>query len=124
MICNNIQKIRLRENLTPAEFAEKIKITEQEVLDLELGRFPPSDALIGRICDTFYVSSEWLRDEPFPDDVQSVYDRDLLEFTYRLIRDPDLYCVKHMVYLLSFLPKDVLSSFSKHLERAMMDNSL
>ena len=47
--------------LTKTAFAEKIKVTQQYVSNLCLGKKIPSDRTIADICREFDVNENWLR---------------------------------------------------------------
>lgn len=58
------KKIRILRNLndmTQAEFAKRLGITQQHVGALELGKRNPSPSLVFMISKKFKVSQKWLR---------------------------------------------------------------
>ena len=66
---DRIREVRASVNLTQQKFADRIKVNRSAVAQYEMGRNPPSDAVITLICREFGVDEVWLRTgagEPFP----------------------------------------------------------
>lgn len=55
-----IQEIRKTLNLTQAEFAEKLRISQAHVSKIEKDQISPSELLLSYICCNFHVSRKWL----------------------------------------------------------------
>lgn len=53
LINSNIKKLRLLNNLTQEEFAEKIGISIQGLSNIERNRYQPNSETIDKICKTF-----------------------------------------------------------------------
>lgn len=56
-----LKTLRKSLGLTQAEFAEKLKISRDNVANYEIGRRDPNAAAVSLICTTFNVSESWLR---------------------------------------------------------------
>ena len=56
LIITNIKKIRLENNLTQEEFAEKIGISIQGLSNIERNRYQPSAETVDKICKTFRIT--------------------------------------------------------------------
>jgi len=56
LINSSIKKIRLENNLTQEEFAEKIGISIQGLSNIERNRYQPTAETIDRICKAFKIS--------------------------------------------------------------------
>lgn len=56
LINTNIKKLRLRNNLTQEEFAEKIGISIQGLSNIERNRYQPTAVTIDKICQVFKIT--------------------------------------------------------------------
>ena len=56
-----IKKIRQDNNLTQAQFADKIGLSRNFVAMIEIGQREPSDRTISDICRIFDINEDWLR---------------------------------------------------------------
>ena len=56
LINNNIKNLRLKNQLTQEEFAEKIGISIQGLSNLERNRYHPNSETIDKICKVFKMS--------------------------------------------------------------------
>ena len=56
LINMNIRELRLRNNLTQEEFAEKIGISIQGVSNIERNRYQPTADTIDKICYAFEIT--------------------------------------------------------------------
>lgn len=56
-----LKQIRKKLGLTQQEFADKLKITRNNIAGYETGKRSPSDAAIQLICKEFSVNETWLR---------------------------------------------------------------
>lgn len=56
-----IKQIRKERNLTQQAFADRLRITRNNVAGYEAGTRNPSDAVISLICREFNVNEDWLR---------------------------------------------------------------
>ncbi len=56
-----IKIIRKKLNLTQQEFADKLGISRGNIAAYEVGKNPPSNAVIKLICREFNISEDWLR---------------------------------------------------------------
>lgn len=56
-----IKELRKALGITQQEFADKIKVSRNNVAGYEAGTRNPSDAVISLICREFSVNEEWLR---------------------------------------------------------------
>lgn len=56
----NFKILRESANLSPEKAAKLLKITEQEVLDMEDGTLIPSTDLLNKICQVFMVNEDFL----------------------------------------------------------------
>lgn len=56
LINENIKQLRLSENLTQEEFAEKIGISIQGLSNIERNRYQPNSETIDKICKVFDLS--------------------------------------------------------------------
>ena len=56
LISYNIKKLRLENNLTQEEFAEKIEISIQGLSNIERGRYQPTASTIDKICKKFKLT--------------------------------------------------------------------
>jgi len=66
---DRIKALRTELNLTQQALADRIRVNRSAVAQYEMGRNPPSDAVIHSICREFGVDEVWLRTgvgEPFP----------------------------------------------------------
>lgn len=55
LINMNIRELRLKNNLTQEEFAEKIGISIQGVSNIERNRYQPTTDTIDKICSAFEI---------------------------------------------------------------------
>lgn len=56
-----ISKVVADSGLTKTAFSERIKVTQQHMSNLCLGKRDPSDRTISDICREFHVNEVWLR---------------------------------------------------------------
>lgn len=56
LISANIKNLRLENNLTQEEFAEKIEISIQGLSNIERGRYQPNAQTIDKICSKFKIT--------------------------------------------------------------------
>lgn len=56
-----IKKIRLSNNLTQQEFAERLGTPRSNIAGYERGARNPSDGAISAICKEFDINEDWLR---------------------------------------------------------------
>ena len=66
LINTNIKNIRLSNNLTQEEFAEKIGISIQGLSNIERNRYQPSAETIDKICSAFNITPAELLITPNP----------------------------------------------------------
>lgn len=57
-----IKKVRKCNNLTQAEFSERINVTQSVVAAYENGKRVPRNSVIAAICREFNIREEWLRE--------------------------------------------------------------
>lgn len=55
LINSNIKRLRLENNLTQEEFAEKIGISIQGLSNIERNRYQPTADTVDKICKTFKI---------------------------------------------------------------------
>ena len=58
---DRLKKLRKAEKLTQQEFADRLKISRNNIAGYETGRTEPSGSAISLICKIFSVSETWLR---------------------------------------------------------------
>lgn len=58
---DRLKQIRKKLGLTQQEFADKLKITRNNIAGYETGKRSPSDAAIQLICKEFSVNETWFR---------------------------------------------------------------
>lgn len=58
---NRIKSIRREYSITQGEFADRLKISQGHLSDIENGRRVLTDRTISDICREFNVNEEWLR---------------------------------------------------------------
>lgn len=56
-----IKSLRNSLKLTQQEFADKLKVSRDNIANYEIGRREPTAAVISLICATFSVNEVWLR---------------------------------------------------------------
>lgn len=56
-----IRKIRKELGITQQEFADRLKISRNNIAGYEVGKSTPSESVISLICREFNVHEEWLR---------------------------------------------------------------
>ena len=56
LICTNIKKLRLKNDLTQEEFAEKVGLTINGVSNIERNRYQPTAETVDRICKAFNIT--------------------------------------------------------------------
>lgn len=56
-----IKELRKALNLTQHEFAERLKISRNNIATYETGKSNPGDSVVALICREFNVSESWLR---------------------------------------------------------------
>lgn len=56
LISSKIKELRLRNNLTQEEFAEKLGLTLNGVSNIERNRYQPTAKTIDRICSVFNIT--------------------------------------------------------------------
>ena len=64
LINKNIKNLRLENNLTQEEFAEKINISTQGLSNIERNRYQPTAETIDKICKAFKIMPAELLIEP------------------------------------------------------------
>ena len=60
-IKDRIKQLRKAKGLTQFEFADRLKVSRNNIAGYETGRTEPSGAAISLICRTFSISETWLR---------------------------------------------------------------
>ena len=60
-IKDRIKQLRKAKGLTQFEFADRLKVSRNNIAGYETGRTEPGGAAISLICRTFSVSETWLR---------------------------------------------------------------
>ena len=60
-IKDRIKQLRKAKGLTQFEFADRLKVSRNNIAGYETGRTEPSGSAISLICRTFSVSEVWLR---------------------------------------------------------------
>ena len=60
-IKDRIKELRKSKGLTQFEFADRLKVSRNNIAGYETGRTEPSGSAISLICRTFSVSETWLR---------------------------------------------------------------
>ena len=60
-IKDRIKELRKAKGLTQFEFADRLKVSRNNIAGYETGRTEPSGSAISLICKTFSVSETWLR---------------------------------------------------------------
>lgn len=60
-IKDRIKQLRKAKGLTQFEFADRLKVSRNNIAGYETGRTEPSGSAISLICRTFSVSETWLR---------------------------------------------------------------
>jgi len=58
---DRIKTLRSREGLTQQQFADSLGISRGNIAAYEVGKNPPSDAVISLICKEYNVNETWLR---------------------------------------------------------------
>lgn len=58
---DRIKELRKAKGLTQFEFADRLKVSRNNIAGYETGRTAPSASAISLICRTFSVSETWLR---------------------------------------------------------------
>ena len=56
-----LKTLRKELHLTQKEFAEKLKVSRNNIAGYEAGTRVPSDAVISLMCSVFHVNESWLR---------------------------------------------------------------
>lgn len=82
-----IKIVREKNGLTQVKFAERLKISRNNIAGYEAGSRIPSDAVISLICREFSVNEEWLRTgegEPFK---VARRDQQIESFINRILED-------------------------------------
>lgn len=83
-----IKGLRKALGLTQQEFSDKIGVKRNTVAQYEMGRNPPSDAVITLICREFNVNEEWLRTGEGEMFKPKSRNEELQEFLLRSVDDP------------------------------------
>jgi len=105
-----IKKLRKELNLTQQEFAEKIKISRNNIATYETGKSNPSDGTINLICRTFHVNEEWLR--------SGVGEMFLPQEEFNLLDDPSLDNMdKEILKIYVSLPQDLRDALKEITKR-------
>lgn len=76
-IGERIKKVRKKEGLTQAQFAERIGSSQNTVARYEMGQRMPSASVMALICKEFHVRPDWLRDGIEPMEAPSMEDQSL-----------------------------------------------
>lgn len=58
---DRLRELRKSLNMTQQEFADRVSVGRSAIAQYEMGRNPPSDAVISLICREFNVNEVWLR---------------------------------------------------------------
>lgn len=58
---NRIKELRKLAGLTQADFAAKLRLSQNYIAQIETGKRSPSDRTVDDICRAFGVSKEWLK---------------------------------------------------------------
>lgn len=72
LINTNIKKLRLANNLTQEEFADKIGLSIQGLSNIERNRYQPNSDTIDKICSTFGITPAELLVFPNPDNKEII----------------------------------------------------
>lgn len=75
-----IKEIRKKRNLTQQAFADRLRITRNNVAGYEAGTRNPSDAVISLICREFNVNEDWLRNGTGEMFIERTRDEKITEF--------------------------------------------
>lgn len=75
-----IKEIRKKRNLTQQAFADRLRITRNNVAGYEAGTRNPSDAVISLICREFNVNEDWLRNGTGEIFIERTRDEEITEF--------------------------------------------
>lgn len=75
-----IKQIRKERNLTQQAFADRLRITRNNVAGYEAGTRNPSDAVISLICREFNVNEDWLRNGTGEMFIERTRDEEITEF--------------------------------------------
>lgn len=99
LINMNIRELRLRNNLTQEEFAEKIGISIQGVSNIERNRYQPTADTIDKICYAFEITPAQLLIIP------SKNNEDIIKNIVTLLSDCKLKKLKQIYDIISILLK-------------------
>ncbi len=99
LINMNIRELRLRNNLTQEEFAEKIGISIQGVSNIERNRYQPTADTIDKICYAFEITPAQLLIIP------SKNNEDIIKNIVTLLADCKLKKLKQIYDIISILLK-------------------
>lgn len=72
LINSNIKNLRLSNNLTQEEFAEKIGISIQGLSNIERNRYQPVAETIDKICTAFEITPAELLVQPNPENEEII----------------------------------------------------
>ena len=84
-----IKQIRRDRNLTQQAFADKLRITRNNVAGYEAGTRNPSDAVISLICREFNVNEDWLRNGTGEMFIEQTVDEQIETFIGNLLSNED-----------------------------------
>ncbi len=84
-----IKQIRRERNLTQQAFADKLRITRNNVAGYEAGTRNPSDAVISLICREFNVNEDWLRNGTGEMFIEQTVDEQIETFIGNLLSNED-----------------------------------
>lgn len=99
LINMNIRELRLRNNLTQEEFAEKIGISIQGVSNIERNRYQPTADTIDKICYAFEITPAQLLIIP------SKNNEDIIKNIVTLLADCKLKKLEQIYDIISILLK-------------------
>ena len=84
-----IKQIRRERNLTQQAFADKLRITRNNVAGYEAGTRNPSDAVISLICREFNVNEDLLRNGTGEMFIEQTVDEQIETFIGNLLSNED-----------------------------------
>lgn len=109
---SRILQLRKSKNLSQADFAKAINLSQNFVWMVEKGQREPSDRTISDICRVFSVNEIWLRTgegEPFQEESRQ---EAILRFATQTVKGSDEFR-KSLVYTLSQLDAEDWQALSK-----------
>lgn len=112
---DRLRELRKSLNMTQQEFADRVSVGRSAIAQYEMGRNPPSDAVISLICREFNVNETWLRFGDGEMFIEKSPDHEIEAFMMDLLRGDEVF-KRRMVGALARMTPDEWSLLEKKIK--------